>query len=94
MAGRKPLGDEPMTAAQRIAKSAAARTARGEFRLNAWLTPEGHAALRFLTGQGGDAVPRGAVNEATNAALIAYAKAEGQSDTRRRREAQALASEL
>jgi DNA-binding TFAR19-related protein (PDSD5 family) len=68
---RKLINDAPMSPKERRAKSNADKIARGERLLHTWLIPEAAQALDNITGPEGS---RGAIAQAVNEALIAYAR--------------------
>ncbi|WP_109479114.1 hypothetical protein [Paraburkholderia sp. C35] len=68
---RKLINDKPMTPKERRAKSNADKVARGERHLNMWLSPEAAQSLDLATGP---EASRGAIAQAVNEALIAYAR--------------------
>jgi hypothetical protein len=68
---RLRIYDEPMTDVQRRQKSDADRKARGEYRLNQWISAETKAALDSLVGPNPE---RGAIAEAVSVALTQLAE--------------------
>lgn len=68
---RKLINEKPMTPAERRKRSNADKIARGERLLHTWLVPEAAQALDSVTGPDGS---RGAIAQAVNEALIAYAR--------------------
>lgn len=66
---RERIFDEPMTDAQRRARSRAEKIKRGEMRVDTFLSPEASQALQQITGGSAE---KGAVKAALEAALLAY----------------------
>ncbi|MCA8037047.1 hypothetical protein LGM46_29190 [Burkholderia arboris] len=76
--GRKPLGNVAMSDADRQRKSKEERIARGESKVETWISADATKALLNLTG--GD-TSRGAVQSPVNEALTGYKRPKSRPKT-------------